>query len=124
MQELYADIEVSSPRGFNVDVLAQVHDSILMQVPIAAIKDRARFEWLRERIRQATSPTLRYNNRDFKIASDYKFGLNWGEHNEHKNPGGMQEFEDFDSFLKAIEAWGVSDGTGTEGLAGELSRLH
>jgi DNA polymerase-1 len=124
MQELYDDREVSSPGGFNVDVLAQVHDSILMQVPIANLVDRTKFEWLRERIRDATSPTLNYNNRDFKIASDYKFGLNWGEHNEHKNPGGMQEFEDFDSFLKALEAWGVSDGTGTEGLAGELSRLH
>lgn len=124
MQELYADRSVSGVEGFNVDILAQVHDSVLMQVPIANLLNREKFEWLRERIRDATSPTLCYNNKEFKIASDYKFGINWGEHNKDKNPGGMQEFEDFDSFLKAVEAWGVTDGTGTEGLAGELSRLH
>ncbi len=105
MRELYDDNTVSSPAGFNVDILAQVHDSILMQVPIANLMNLDRFNWLRERIRDATSPTLSYNNRDFKIASDYKFGVNWSEFSADKNPGGMREFEDHESFLQAVEKW-------------------
>lgn len=117
MQNLYDDPAVSGINGANADILAQVHDSVLMQVPIAFLKDRTRFEWLREKIREETSPTLEYNGREFKIASDYKFGLNWGEYNKDKNPAGMQEFEDYESFLKALSEWEKLNVAGVEGLA-------
>lgn len=117
MVELYEDKAFAAPEGYNADILAQVHDSILIQVPIANISTRESFEAFRERIRTATSPTLEYNNRQFKIASDYKFGLNWGEFNKDKNPNGMREFEDFDSFTKALNDWGVVNGPSTAGLA-------
>ncbi len=117
MQNLYADPAVSGVNGANADILAQVHDSILMQIPIAFLKVRENFEWLREKVRVETSPTMSYNGRDFKIASDYKFGLNWGEYSEEKNPKGMQEFEDYDSFMQKLGEWEKLDGEGTLGLA-------
>ena len=96
MVELYEDKWFSAPEGYNADILAQVHDSILIQVPISKISTRESFDAFRERIRTATSPTLEYNNRQFKIASDYKFGLNWGEYNKlipDKNPNGMRDLK-------------------------------
>lgn len=103
-----------------MDILAQVHDSGLCQVPISFLRSRENFEWLRERIRTATSPTMSYNGREFTIATDFKFGLNWGEYNKDKNPKGMQEFEDYDSFMKALEGWENNCGERTLGLAGQL----
>ena len=116
MQNLYDDKEVSGVTGANADILAQVHDSILMQIPISFLKVRENFEWFREKIRDETSPEMCYNGRTFKIASDFKFGMNWGEYGE-KNPRGMQEFEDYDTFMKALETWENVNVEGTLGLA-------
>lgn len=117
MAELYADRAFSGTEGYNVDILAQVHDSILMQVPIKSILDPASFSNFIQVIKHATSPQLVYNTREFKIASDFKFGLSWGEADAERNPNGMQEFEDHGSFLKALSDWGISDDAATEGLA-------
>jgi len=116
MQRLYDDIAVCGTAGANADILAQVHDSILMQVPISYMKDPKNFAWLIEKIRHETSPEMSYNERTFTIASDFKFGMNWGGHDENKNPKGMQEFEDYESFMKALTGWENLDGAGTTGL--------
>lgn len=117
MQALYDDAEVCGANGANADILAQVHDSVLMQIPISFLKVRENFDWMREKIRDETSPEMHYNGRTFKIASDFKFGLNWGEFNKEKNPKGMQEFEDYDSFMNALGEWEKLNGEGILGLA-------
>ena len=116
MQRLYDDSAVCGNLGANADILAQVHDSILMQIPITYMKDPKNFEWMIEKIRHETSPEMTYNGRTFTIASDFKFGMNWGGYDENKNPMGMQEFEDYESFMKALEKWENLDGAGTTGL--------
>jgi len=76
----------------NIDIMAQVHDSVLMQVPITVLDDD-RFFTIVDRVYNYISPELEYNQRKFKIATDSKFGLNWsGYHKEH-NPLGMREVE-------------------------------
>lgn len=117
MEKLYEDATVCGSAGLNGDILAQVHDSVLMQFPISKLKDRATFDKLIHTITDYTSPDITYSTRTFKIASDYKFGVNWGEFNKDRNPGGMQEFEDYDSFMKAIKDWEVIRGEGALGLA-------
>jgi DNA polymerase I-like protein with 3'-5' exonuclease and polymerase domains len=118
MVSLYEDEKVCGINGANADILAQVHDSILLQVPVEYLKDEERFNQLLEKIREETSPDITYNGRTFKIASDFKFGMNWGEYNQTKNPGGMQEFEDYDSFMNALDGWENLNGTRAFGLAG------
>lgn len=105
MNKIYEDPEICGIEGMNGDVLAQVHDSILMQFPSAALMDKDRFEWLIEIIKDYTSPEMEYNSRKFKIASDFKFGINWGGWDPDKNPGGMQEFEDHETFLRVVKEW-------------------
>lgn len=117
MERIYEDKQLCGVSGFNGDVLAQVHDSVLMQFPIAVLEVRENFEFIRDTITDYTSPTMNYNGRDFKIASDYKFGLNWGGYNPDKNPLGMQEFEDFESFTKALAEW-REHGAGTQRVVG------
>jgi hypothetical protein len=73
----------------NIDILAQVHDSILMQIPID-IAGRSAFSGIQARVYDYVSPNITYNNRDFKIATDSKFGFNWGGASK-TNPRGMRE---------------------------------
>lgn len=125
MQRIYASDSICGVSGANADVLAQVHDSVLMQVPIKFLLDIENFKWFIETVKLYTSPDITYSGRSFKIASDFKFGLNWGGHHPERNPGGMQEFEDHASFLKALAGWEInSDGESSLGLAGQLSGVH
>lgn len=115
MLRIYSDNRICGSRGMNVDLLAQVHDSVLLQVPIRAIMERHNFEWLREKVRDYMGSELCYSNRTFQIASDYKFGLNWGSFDKEKNPGGMQEFEDYDTFMLKLKDWEGLNGQRTLG---------
>lgn len=117
MEKIYEDNRLCGKGGFNGDVLAQVHDSVLMQFPIAVLEHRENFEFIRDLITDYTSPSMSYNGRDFKIASDYKFGLNWGGYNEDRNPLGMQEFDTFEAFTKALAEW-REHGAGTQRVVG------
>ena len=72
----------------NVDLLAQVHDSILMQVPLANMHNMLE---MMDRVYDYVSPEMKYNNRSFKIATDSKLGLNWGGYHKEHNPTGMRE---------------------------------
>src|SRR5688572_5208929 len=84
MESIY-ESDLCQKTGFNADVQAQVHDSILMQVPIVNIMSKDRFDYFRESIREKTSHEMCYNGRTFKIASDFKFGINWGGYDPEKN---------------------------------------
>jgi len=117
MARIYGDPWICGKSGLNGDVLAQVHDSILMQFPIIALKEKTVFDKLISTITDMTSPEITYSGRTFKIASDYKFGLNWGEFNEERNPGGMIEFNDHASFMKTLNEWEKIRGERTFGLA-------
>ncbi len=111
MVDIHADKELCNPIGFNIDVLAQVHDSVLMQVPIKVLKDEENFNYLRDKITYYTSPDITYNNRSFRIASDYKFGLNWGSADAERNPFGMTELDTYEDFMTALEGWQRNEGT-------------
>lgn len=115
MVSIYEDTWLT--RDINCDILAQVHDSVLMQFPIAALQDRGNFEEVLRRIVDYTSPTNSYNGRDFKIASDFKVGLNWGGYHKERNPLGMQEMDTFEDFQSALTGW-QKHGEGAERLAG------
>ena len=100
-------------KELNVDILAQVHDSVLMQVPLVVATDEHLFRQLRERVYEYVSPELCYNNRPFKIATDSKLGLNWGGAHKEYNPMGMQELDD-DNYETVM---GVLNVSGAAGLA-------
>lgn len=105
MVRIHADDELCGRGGFNIDVLAQVHDSVLMQVPIKFLEKKENFDTIIGKISDYTSPDITYNARTFKIASDYKFGMNWGGHHNERNPQGMVEAENHEQFMTALEGW-------------------
>ena len=115
MERTYEDKWIT--KELNVDILAQVHDSILMQVPIEFVKDERTFNELHYRLTEYTSPDLTYNGRTFRIASDFKCGLNWGEFNKTTNNTGMVEIETHADLMKALEGWESISGTRASGLA-------
>lgn len=115
MVKIYNDTELCGKANFNIDILAQVHDSVLMQVPIAVLIVKENFDKIIGKITDYTSPTLTYNAREFQINSDYKVGMNWGGHHGKNNPLGMVEIDSYDDFMRAHEGW--SNVEGTAGLA-------
>lgn len=85
----------------NLDILAQTHDSILIQIPIHIVKQRQLFDWTRQCVHSYVSPTLTYNGQQFKIATDDKIGLNWGGASK-TNPKGMREVKDISQLQKVL----------------------
>lgn len=94
----------------NIDILAQVHDSILLQVPVEIIKAPL-FYMTRDRVYDYVSPELSYNGRTFKIATDMKVGLNWGGWHKDKNPHGMREVKDFNELPRVLRELGLEQGS-------------
>lgn len=81
-------------RGYsNGDLLAQVHDSILLQFPAAILRERRYFSEVMASVYDLVSPEMEYHGRKFKISTDMKVGLNWGAHHKESNPGGMIEVD-------------------------------
>ena len=70
-----------------VDLLAQVHDSLLFQFPIGRWRD---LSMAIHRIRDYLNPVMKYGGREFQIGTDFKIGLNWGDPSD-ENPQGMTE---------------------------------
>jgi hypothetical protein len=90
---------------------------VLMQIPISALQDRDTFNEIFGRVTDYTSPEMSYNTRTFKIASDFKAGVNWGGAHEQHNPQGMEDVNSHDDMLKLLNKWGIGNGKGTLGLA-------
>lgn len=109
MVRIYNDIWIT--QTLNVDILAQVHDSVLMQVPMAVAKDRNKFDSFLHKVYDYTSPTLSYNGNDFKIATDAKVGMNWGGENKKQNKVGMRDYTTYDDMIRLLEQ---SNGTRAE----------
>lgn len=93
-------------RTLNVDVLAQVHDSVLMQVPVNVLAS-PEFAKLRDLAYNYVSPGITYNSKTFKIATDMKLGLNWGSFHRESNPCGMRDVKDLNELPKLLESLGV-----------------
>jgi len=74
----------------NADLLAQTHDSILMQFPTRLAYTPEMWK-MAEKICDYLSPTMEYGGRSFKIPTDLKAGWNWGGYHSKSNPIGMQE---------------------------------
>lgn len=110
MVKIYNDTELCSTGGFNIDILAQVHDSILMQVPIKFLTIEENFNRITGKVTDYTSPTMSYGARDFKIASDYQVGMNWGGFHPEHNPLGMQEISSYESFMTVYKGWNSEQG--------------
>ena len=94
-------VEIYHDRRLPIDLLAQVHDSLLFQVPISVVKTPA-FWNIVERCYRAISPTMEYNQRKFTIATDSKIGLNWAGAHHERNPFGMRDFDDAESLSTAL----------------------
>lgn len=119
MVAIYNDDSLCSSRGMNIDILAQVHDSILVQVPIEALKNEALFNMMKRKVYDYISPDITYNSRTFKIATDMKIGLgNWGGGHKTRNPFGMYEVHEHKDFLELLKNKENSVVSGTVGLAG------
>jgi DNA polymerase I-like protein with 3'-5' exonuclease and polymerase domains len=70
-----------------IQLLAQVHDSLLMQYPIDKLPQLYKTMKV---IYDHVTPQMEYGGRPFKIATDMKLGLNWGKIGK-SNPLGMVE---------------------------------
>ena len=68
-----------------VDLLANIHDSILFQYPINNWLDCSKAI---HKIRDYLNPVMKYGGREFRIETDFKIGLNWGDPSDD-NPQGM-----------------------------------
>lgn len=115
MVKIYEDTHLT--QDINLDVLAQVHDSVLMQIPIPMLEDKESFNYMFNMITSYTSPGMNYNGRDFTIASDFKAGLNWGGANDKHNPLGMDDITCHEDMLQLIQTWRKINGSGTQVLA-------
>lgn len=109
MVKIYNNEKLCSRDGWNIDVLAQVHDSILLQVPIALVRmglagvhGATQFEDVQRRVFEDVSPELNYSGHTFKIATDMKMGLNWGQASK-TNPLGMQEIKSVSDVPKFLD---------------------
>ena len=58
-----------------LEILAQVHDSLLLQVPLG---DWKKIADAMHRVREHLNPELEYHGRTFHIGTDMKIGLDWG----------------------------------------------
>jgi len=93
MEKITDDV---SKEMWELDILSQVHDSVLTQYPIADLQAMARvcvtvgLDYL--------NPLLVYNSKEFKIATEAKVGWNWG----HMEP--ILLSEDVDAVAESIAA--------------------
>ena len=70
--------EEKNPLISSMDMLAQVHDSLLYQVPEESLKTSEQEAEHKKLIDRYLSPPAQYNQKIFKIKTDFKKGLTWG----------------------------------------------
>jgi len=107
MVGIYNDESITGTEGANIDLMAQVHDSILLQVPLDVMRSPA-FRDIFQRVYEYVSPELSYNGRSFRIATDSKVGLNWAGYNKENNPTGMRELESLNDLPRILGELSVS----------------
>lgn len=105
MVKLYNDEDLCGVNAGNIDLLAQVHDSLLLQVPIASLGN---FAEMQERVYSYLSPDITYGGRTFKIPTDSKIGLNWGGFHKEMNPKGMRDLKSIEDLPKILGDLGVA----------------
>ncbi len=107
MVKTYNDDAICGSTGHNIDLLAQVHDSLLFQIPIPVLAS-PEFAKLQEIMYNYLSPSIEYNGRSFKIATDMKVGRNWGGYHKELNPLGMQEVKSLDQLPAILSGLNVT----------------
>lgn len=112
MVKIYDDGWITSTEQncCNIDILAQVHDSILLQVPIEVLKESVTYQLLQNQVYDYVSPELKYNGRTFKIATDSKFGFNW-QGVSKTNPLGIREVITYPELVSLLEDADEQPGT-------------
>ena len=116
MVKIYNNEELTGVNGFNIDLLAQVHDSILIQLPIKHLTNKGNFDKIVDLVNDYMSPVMEYNGRQFKIATDAKCGLNWGEARKDTNPYGMVDIRTHQDLMNHLQMAGVLNESGTRRL--------
>lgn len=101
---IYDDVSLCSAQGLNIDILTQVHDSILMQVPFHVLLN-PRFQEVMDKVYLYSSPEMCYNGRSFRIATDSKVGLNWAGVHPERNPLGMRDIRSAADLPKILESF-------------------
>lgn len=91
----------------DTEVMAQVHDSILTQVPIEFVASPEFAKW-QELCYDYCSPEITYNGRSFRIKTDMKIGKNWGAFHKTGNPTGMKEVKSLDEVPDILRGLGVT----------------
>jgi len=72
-------------RGANrVQILCQVHDSLLMQAPTELVDDV-----MEELLELGKAPLRLKGDRDFVVPNEAKIGFNWGDEDKDNNPLGL-----------------------------------
>ncbi len=74
-------------KSHGVQLLAQVHDAVLAQVPITKAAQ------LVPAIVETLQVEVPVRGRVMKIRADAEVGYNWGKHHPESNPAGMQKFD-------------------------------
>jgi DNA polymerase-1 len=88
--KIYNDKTLTGTDGFDIEILGQVHDSVLIQVPVDKIDTIEKYNLLVKKVEEHITPELCYNQHTFTIKTDHKLGFNWGMYSE-KNPSGMRK---------------------------------
>jgi DNA polymerase-1 len=88
----------------DIDILAQVHDSILMQIPVEHMANGATFHNILDTCLSFLTPELQYNGNTFHIETDGKIGVNWGSYNAKTNILGMRDLKDYNSVKQLLES--------------------
>lgn len=101
MVKIYNDTTLTQEA--NIDILAQVHDSILMQVPIELAKQPGKMESILHTIYEYITPILSYNGNNFTVATDAKIGLNWGGFSKDTNTKGMRDYNGYKDFQDLVQ---------------------
>lgn len=86
------DSWICDRNGLNADTLAQVHDSVLYQIPMSVLSEPRGFKRALDFIFTACEPPMHYNGRSFVIQTDAKVGFNWGKYGAN-NPRGMKDVD-------------------------------
>lgn len=82
-----AMIQIWKDGSDDIELLNQVHDSLLFQVPEEACVER-----VGEILELGKAPLVLTGGRDFVVPNEAKIGFNWGDEDEKDNPLGLMKF--------------------------------